>query len=88
MILYSFYKNFVLTFTLFYFCFYTGFSGQVRFPSLRYYSLYHCAPGFSMQQTDRQTDRHLSPFAVAHLALWLRLSSRSKASDGWKPCFQ
>ena len=29
-ILYSFYKNFVLTFCLFYFGFYTGFSGQVR----------------------------------------------------------
>lgn len=31
-ILYSFYKNIVLSFTLFYFCFYTGFSGQVTSP--------------------------------------------------------
>lgn len=45
-ILYSFYKNFVLTFTLFYFCFYTGFSGQVRsFPLLfnRFSSSYAAA---------------------------------------------
>ncbi|CAM9803620.1 unnamed protein product, partial [Ectocarpus sp. 12 AP-2014] len=35
-ILYSFYKNFVLTFCLFYFCFYTGFSGQSLFESLVY----------------------------------------------------
>lgn len=35
-ILYSFYKNIALTFILFYYCFYTGFSGQSLYESLVY----------------------------------------------------
>ena len=35
-IIYSFYKNVALTFILFYYCFFTGFSGQSLYESLVY----------------------------------------------------
>lgn len=41
MILYSFYKNFVLTMILFYYCWFTGFSGQPLFEDYVYSGSVH-----------------------------------------------
>jgi phospholipid-transporting ATPase len=57
-ILYSFYKNIALTFILFYYCFFTGFSGQSLYESLVYsgYNFFLAMPILCVGLFDKDVD--------------------------------
>jgi magnesium-transporting ATPase (P-type) len=54
-ILYSFYKNIVLTMILFYFSFFTGFSGQSLYDDWVYAGYAHHLPGPCMSEQEAPT---------------------------------
>eukprot|EP00612_Vaucheria_litorea_P000984 CAMPEP_0171460920 /NCGR_PEP_ID=MMETSP0945-20130129/5593_1 /TAXON_ID=109269 /ORGANISM="Vaucheria litorea, Strain CCMP2940" /LENGTH=1196 /DNA_ID=CAMNT_0011987199 /DNA_START=242 /DNA_END=3832 /DNA_ORIENTATION=+ len=58
LILYSFYKNIALTFILFYYCFFTGFSGQSLYESLVYsgYNFFLALPILCVGLFDKDVD--------------------------------